>query len=244
MEELAKELLEKIQKDFNQEYMNSKKISSLIEKVKNGVADYNEANEFATEVGDILARSFKNNITSDLLPDKTLYKEIAEKILNPTLKNNYNLITNVTNRVQETLNKAAGIGLKPNVSKLNQGRIDGIVKKISSDEFDKVAWVLNEPIKTFCIYIVDDTVKNNVESQGKAGLKPVIIRKSSGKCCDWCKSLVGVYYYPDVPQDIYRRHNNCRCKVTYHPRKGMAQDVHSKEWHKETLGEKIKLITK
>ena len=60
-------------------------------------------------------------------------------------------------------------------------------------------------------------------------MKPKVIRKESGNCCKWCKSLVGSYSYPDVPKDVYRRHQNCRCTVEYIPKKGVRQDVHTKK---------------
>ena len=42
--------------------------------------------------------------------------------------------------------------------------------------------------------------------------------------------LAGVYNYPDVPEDVYRRHNNCRCQVIYDPKDGSRkQDVHDKK---------------
>lgn len=45
--------------------------------------------------------------------------------------------------------------------------------------------------------------------------------------------MAGTYSYPDdVPEYIYRRHENCKCLVTYDPRDGSdrVQDVHSKKW--------------
>lgn len=61
--------------------------------------------------------------SSSVLPDGKMYYNIAKSILNPTMENNYNLITNVTNQIQTSLNSAAGIGIKPITPKLNQDRI-------------------------------------------------------------------------------------------------------------------------
>lgn len=77
--------------------------------------------------------------------------------------------------------------------------------------------------------VVDDTVKANADFQYKAGLKPKIIRTEAGNCCDWCKGLAGVYAYPDVLKDVYRRHRFCWCTVDYHPGDGKKQDVWSKK---------------
>jgi len=61
-------------------------------------------------------------------------------------------------------------------------------------------------------------------------LKPKIIRKEFGNCCDWCKEVVGVYTYPDVPDGVYKRHRYCKCRVIFEPGDGRRQDVHTKRW--------------
>lgn len=74
--------------------------------------------------------------------------------------------------------------------------------------------------------------KKNVKFRSDAGLDCYIIRNDHGGCCKWCSKLAGKYHYPeDVPKDVYRRHDNCGCTVTYlNGRK--AQDVWSKtKWN-------------
>lgn len=83
-------------------------------------------------------------------------------------------------------------------------------------------------------------VRKNAEFHFKVGLTPKIIRKETGKCCKWCKNLVGTYRYLDVPKDVYKRHQNCNCVVEYIPKKGIRQDVHTKRWKYEQNLDKIK----
>lgn len=75
---------------------------------------------------------------------------------------------------------------------------------------------------------------------GKAGLQPRIIRKATGTCCEWCKNLAGTYDYPVENEDVYRRHERCRCTVDYDPGGAKRfQDVHTKEW--KTAEERAKV---
>lgn len=209
-------LLKKIQDDFQKNFDKSAVISDLYKKVRDGTATYKEANEFAIEIGDILAGAFKSNLSSNVLPNGRMYYNIAQRIIEPTMKNNYDLITDVTNQVQTSLNKASRIGIKAIKPDLNQDRIHGIVNKVSDAEvFDDVAWVLDEPIRVFSQSIVDDAIKANADFQYSTGLSPKIERTTSGNCCEWCKNLAGVYSYPDVPKEVYQRHDYCRCKVDY-----------------------------
>ncbi len=94
---------------------------------------------------------------------------------------------------------------------------------------------MGEPIVNFSQSIVDDSIRVNAEFQSKAGMRPKIVRKLAGGCCEWCRSLSGAYIYPeDVPDDIYRRHQNCRCTVDFNPRDGKVRNVHTKKWRSET----------
>ena len=240
MADIAPELLKKIQADFQSEFDKSKMISGLYAKVRDGTATYQEANDFAIEVGEILAGAYKNNLSADVLPDGKMYYNIAQRIINPTMENNYNLITDVTNQVQQSLNEAANIGIKPITPELNHDRIDGIINRVSSeDNFDDVAWILDEPVKNFSQSIVDDSIHENAEFHSKAGMSPKIVRKLAGGCCDWCRAVAGTYSYPDVPKDVYRRHQRCRCTVNYHPGDGKVQNVHSKLWKTQEERDKI-----
>ena len=74
--------------------------------------------------------------------------------------------------------------------------------------------------------------KNYVNFQGRSGLTPKIFRKAERKCCDWCAQLAGEYDYPDVPDEVYQRHERCRCTVEYDPADGKRkrQNVHTKTW--------------
>lgn len=243
MDDIAPRLLKVIRDDFETRLKENNMIAALYKRVRDGTASYTEANDFAIEVGKLLASAFQNNLSSEILPDGKMYYNIAQRVIEPMMKNNYALITDVTDQVQQTLNKAAGIGIKPITPELNQDRIDGILDKTASAEvYDEVAWVLGEPMVNFSQSIVDDAIKANAEFHAKAGLRPKIIRKVSGNCCEWCRNLAGTYSYPNnVPEDVYRRHQRCRCTVDYIPGDGRVQNVHTKQWQTQEEYDKIEV---
>lgn len=227
MEDIAPGLLEKIEKEFDRNIKSSRIIQALYEKVRLGRASYDEANEFAVELGGILADAYKMHLSSGVLPDGKMYYNIANRVLTPTMEKNYQLITEVTERVQKKLNQDAGIGIRPLVPDLNRDRIEKIVHRVAdADTFDNVSWILDEPVKNFSQSIVDDSIRVNAEFQYQSGMTPIIERRLVGGCCEWCSRLAGEYEYPDVPKDVYRRHQRCRCKVLYRIGK-FYQDVHS-----------------
>ena len=239
MIDIVPELLEAIQLEFRTEITKNKTIQEVQKLIKAGTSTYEQANNFAEEVGTLLAKAFKKKLSSDVLPDGKMYYNIADRILNETMNESYQLVSLATTKIQENLNKSAGLGLKAIKPELNQDRIDGLVNKISNAEkFDDVAWALDEPVINFHEAIVDDAVKANADFHAKAGLSPEIIRKSTGKCCDWCDAVVGVHKYPNVPEGVYRRHQYCRCTVEYDPKTGKRQNVWDKSWSEDEKSKK------
>lgn len=228
MNDIVPELLSKIEKDFNKQFANSSKLKALRGLIDNKQATYEQANEYAIEIGEILARSFKTHISSSILPDGRMYFNIGERILNPTLTKNYELVTNIAKEIQEELNRQVGIGLKVSVPKVDKGKIKGFVDRLSSELFDDVSWILQEPIINFTHNGVNDVLEANASFQANVGLKPKIKRTLVGGACDWCVSLAGTYSYPDVPKDVYKRHERCRCTVEYIPSGVKRQNVWTK----------------
>ena len=236
-------LLDDMQKDFQSQYDSSEKIQSLNEKLNNGTATYKEANEYASEVGSITRNTYETHLTSDTLPDGKCYYNIAERVTSSTLHNQYELVADYTEQVQTDLNKKAGIGLKAQRADEDTDGYHSLANYMSSAEnYDDIAKSTAQSAERFARSTVDNSVKKNTEFQGKAGLKPKIIRSGGSGCCEWCSGLTGKYDYPDVPSDVYARHNNCTCTVEYSPGDGRRQDVWSKTWSSAEEVEERKTI--
>lgn len=231
MDDIAPELLAKIEQEFQKKFNTDKLLAELSAKLEAGTATHTEAYQYAGRIGTILTDAYRANLSTDSLPDGKLWYNIANRVITPTMQNNYNIISRYVTDVQTNLNRSAGIGIKAVEPELNAGRISGLVNKVSNaDDYKDVEWVLGAPVNTFCQSIVDDSIRVNVDFHAKAGLQPKIIRKSSGHCCEWCSAIAGTYTYPDVPKDVYRRHSNCNCTVEYDPGNGKRQNVHTKQW--------------
>ena len=232
--DIVPELLEVIERDFNTFLQQNKKIERVRQAIEEGTATYEQAYEYAQQVGEALANSFEKNISSEVLPDGHMYFNIADRILNSTLERNHILVSAVSVEIQEILNRKAGLGLKGISPELNRNRIKSIVERVVHEEiYDDVKWMLAEPVVNFTQSVVDDTIQANAEFQYQSGLYPRIIRYTQGsETCEWCRSIAGIYKYPDVPDDVYKRHDRCDCVVEYDPGDARRQNVWTKEWRR------------
>lgn len=97
------------------------------------------------------------------------------------------------------------------------------------EQDDMISSILGRALTNAAQSLYDDYVKANASFRSGAGLKAKLIRTMHGHGCPWCRKLAGTYNYDDAPADIYRRHDNCSCTVTYVSEKGY-QDVHSKKY--------------
>lgn len=96
-------------------------------------------------------------------------------------------------------------------------------------DMEKTTQVLHRALGNISNSIIDNYIQKNVEFRAESGLSEKIIRTSSGHCCEWCDKMAGTYMYPDVPKDVYRRHDNCDCTVEY-----VDGKVRQNVWTKKT----------
>ncbi len=229
--DIVPDLLDLIEKSFQNKFKKDEKIKQLGSVLFEHKSNHMSSNEYAMRLGDILSECYLENISEGILPNETMYYNIAKRIIETTLRKNYELVSTYASDTQTSLNRQAGLNIKGLKPEINQDRIDGIINRVSEDKFDKTKWVLKEPITNFTQAVVDDTVKTNSEFHSNLGLSPKIVRKEHGSCCDWCKKLVGSHEYYDVSNtgnDVFRRHRHCRCTVEYVPDKNSRQNVRTK----------------
>lgn len=241
MEDVAPALIADVIDEFHRLYEESDKIRVLLGKVKEGTATFAEAQQYSLEVSRLIGAAYEKHISSAVLPDGRMYYNIASRLIPDTLDENYKAVSDYAVEVLKKMNENAKIGLKAKAAEKDANRIEGLVKLASSaEQYDDVSEKLLTAFENFSQSIVDKTIQTNADLHYKAGLSPKIIRKSERKCCEWCANLAGEYDYPtDMPDDVFRRHENCRCTVEYDPGSGKRQNVHTKGWTTSTEDAKI-----
>lgn len=221
-------LNEKIIDAFNRNEL----ISSSYEKLKKGVATYEDANRFAGELGKIC----KSVYGAELTPDDI--DEIVLAYTRKLIRANVGITNDFCELVQGTLNELGDVGLNPVIPAIDNGRIDGIIENatgIVSQE--QIETMLGANIIDLLQSCVDEFVRQNAEFQNEIGMSPIVKRTWVGtygthdtRRTDYCHLLAGVFEYGEQPNKFFERHKGCRCVVEYYPNKKAKGRVTSLEF--------------
>lgn len=241
-------LNEKIQTSFQSNMMRDRRIAQISKRIRDGTATFVDGHDYAERLGESLSKALISNLNEENLPDGRLYYNIAKRTVTPALRNNYELTNEAAEQIQSIIDSGLGIGLKSVKAEFPESRIKGLIDKMTTEGIsleDALIW-LGEPIINNSEAFFDDFIDSNAKFRTEAGLKATITRIAEANCCPWCDSLAGTYEYGSAPDDIYRRHQYCRCTVTYQTGK-KSQNVWSKrQWEsspeeidrRKTIGQK------
>ena len=232
--DIVPELNEAIQSTFQTRMVSDRRIMRISRRIRDGTATLVDAHRYSQYTGENLSKALLQNLRADTLPGGTLYYNIANRTVTPALRNNYNLVNEISKQVQAIADKVAEIGITAVAADFPEERIKGLIDKMTSyDNLEESLVWLKEPIVNNTEAFFDDYVHANAKFRRSVGLKTVITREARADCCQWCRDLEGEWEYGKEPEDVYRRHESCHCITTYKSEK-KYQDVWSKDDWKPT----------
>ena len=89
------------------------------------------------------------------------------------------------------------------------------------------------PIENLVESFYNAFLEANIRARADAGIKEMVIREALGGCCSWCQKLAGIYEYGTEPKDIFKRHDNCTCIVTFRTEEGYTDVWTNKKFETE-----------
>lgn len=184
--------------------------------VVSGTLRYSDVLDYGQDIGACMKQAIINMLNSDLLPDGVFYYNIAERLINELGGDLFDLGESAAEVVAESILGYTELNLDVLSPTTREERLNGLIESVSGQPYDEVSARFLQGISQIAEGAVSDTIKVNAEFQSRTGLQPTIERTTSWNACEWCQNLSGVYNYPDdVPDDVYKRHDNCRCKIVY-----------------------------
>lgn len=215
---------------FQSRMNRDRRVSSVSRRIKGGLATLDDGHLYATAVGENMSGALRAVLTPSRLPDEKLYRNIAQRTVKPALKEAYALVNDTAATIQKTVDKKNGVRLNAIKADFDDERVDNLIDKMTEDLEDiegALNW-LKEPIVNNAESFFDDFVNDNADFRERSGLQAKITRTAESDCCPWCAEKEGTWDYGDEPDDVYQRHEFCRCSVTYTSEK-VAQNVWTKQ---------------
>lgn len=233
MVDVVPELLSEIETAFKSHNMTDRRLTAVSKRIRDGTATQMDGHTYAERLGKNASRALQDVLTEENLPDGKLYYNIATRTVVPTLENNQALINEAATEIQKTIDSKSKINLKAVTPAFPKERITGLIDKMTADGItleEALVWI-KEPIVNNSEAFFDDFIRENAEFRSHAGMKTTITRIAESKACEWCQNLEGTYEYgyaDTMPEDIFKRHEFCRCEVTFTSKRS-SQNVWSKK---------------
>ena len=198
-------------------------LRQISKKIKDGTADFNDTFRYSELVSKHIGAVMQAHIGEITNP---LGKEYVCKAL---LEDHYEAINDVLGTVQVSLDEELGIHLKPIKPPKPLERIQQVAHALEDPGVkpEVIKRRAGAPVVNTAMSMHDSYIKINAQKRHDLGFKCYLTRVAVGGCCKWCTGIAGRYVYGDHPDDIFRRHDNCSCTVTFENGR-QRQDVWSK----------------
>lgn len=214
-----------VQEEVRERLARDAQLVRLRKKIESGKATYTDTAAYSIRAGKLLGEVFSRR-----LPE--IPPEQREQLCVDLLHDQYIDINAAVDTVQRFMDEAQGLHLAPQHAPFDAERGHQIGSSLR--DLSKPVETLQRRAKaapeTAVKAMHDDRMKSEAKFRHRAGLDCRITRVAVNGCCPWCSDVAGRYRYGEEPDDIYKRHDNCDCTVTFENGR-KRQDVWSKrEW--------------
>lgn len=107
-----------------------------MKKFQRKTANFLDVESYSRSLGTMLSQTFLEIIKPEALPNQKLYYNIAKTILEPMLRDNYDIVNNIASKVQKSLDKKMNIQINPQKSAFPLERINQIINAVSDQNAD------------------------------------------------------------------------------------------------------------
>lgn len=218
----AQESFREILSLFYQRLASDPQARAAMRRVERQTATFTDTAQLSERASVLLGEVFGERVLD--VPE-----ELREAVCTALLRERYDTMNGILADVQEAADEALGLSLDAAHAPFPAERVQTVAHSLI-DPGVTAATIqrrANKPVATVARSFHDDFIETNAKKRSDLGLRCHITRETDGKCCPWCDGLAGRYVYGRHPGDIFRRHDNCGCTVTYEEGR-QRQDVWTK----------------
>lgn len=156
-------------------------------------------------------------------------EDVREAVCEGLLREQYDSTMSTCDGVLEALDSAQGLHLTPQHPGFPLERVQQLASSLNDPNAkpETIRRRASKPVATVAKSFHDSYIRINAQTRHDLGIKCYLDRVAAPGCCAWCTGIAGRYVYGDHPKDIFRRHDNCSCTVTFENGR-QRQDVWSK----------------
>lgn len=156
-------------------------------------------------------------------------EDVREAVCEGLLRERHDYTMNTCDEVLEALDSAQGLHLTPQHPGFPIERVQQLASSLTDPAVkpETIQRRASKPVGTVAKSFHDSYIRINAQTRHNLGIKCYLDRVAAPGCCAWCTGIAGRYVYGDHPADIFRRHDNCSCTVTFENGRE-RQDVWSK----------------
>lgn len=206
---------EDIKQEFQDTVSSDKTCQELYKKIRSGDASYKTGGQLAVRIGENLGKVLKKRAPLTNIDEWDL-----DDLLPKSLGLDHSMVATACKQIQESMNKKAGLGIKAKEPKFDWDRVNGMISELKDhpDTFGDIEKSFWDQLVNFSQNIVDESIRDNAQLMARAGIRTLVIREPDFKACEWCRDVAGTYDYAEVKDtgnDVWRRHENCRCRIDF-----------------------------
>ena len=197
-------------------------LRQIMKKIEKGKANFTDTAQLSQRMGNLLGELFGAEVLD--IPE-----DAREAVCEGLLRRQYDFINEMLGTVQRAQDKPLDISLNPIKAPFPAERVQQVAHSLLDPGVkpEVIRRRANAPVATVAKSFHDDYIRINAQKRNDLGFKCYLNRVAVGGCCSWCTDVAGRYVYGDHPADIFRRHDNCDCTVTFENGR-QRQDVWSK----------------
>lgn len=208
------------------------KIAELVKLIEQTSASFDDANRYSIQASRLIG-----DLLSKLIPQVAM--KDREELCILILRGEHQNINRLLSIIQKRIDAKNGIHIRPKIAEFPFDRAQKIARSLADATVpeETIQRRANTGIENVCRSLQDDFYKTNAAFRYDAGIESYIVRVSSGKCCAWCDAIAGRYVYSkSMPKDVFRRHDNCGCTVTYESGRQRQNVWTKKSWTVPAVG--------
>ena len=222
------EMIRFLRSELYQAMERDPELRAALKHIDAGKGTFQDTAQYSERTSELFGQILSRHV--DELPEG-----MREAVCKALLRERYEEVNGICAEVQEQLDAQNGIRLQPQRASYPAERVQQVAHALEDPTvaLSVIQRRAKAPVANVSKSFHDDYIRENAEVRSRLGFKCYLNRVAATGCCKWCTDIAGRYVYGDHPDEVFHRHDNCGCTVTYENGRE-RQDVWSKrKWQED-----------